>query len=106
MLCFEGFAGVFIPGIVTVVRRPDDLLQREGICRGLPLFDDTIASMLSRLAKFNRNEKGYRTCLGYVLSPADPIIIVNDLDEWRAGSDVWPAFKHLAGDWYLFEFVH
>ena len=35
---------------------------------GLPLFDDTIANMLSPLEKFNRNEKGYRTCLFLLLT--------------------------------------
>jgi hypothetical protein len=43
---------------------------------------------------------------GFVLSPMDPTPIVNDLDEWRADSDTRMAFRHVAGDWYLFELVH
>jgi hypothetical protein len=36
----------------------------------------------------------------------DPTPIVNDLDERRADSDTRTAFRHVAGDWYLFELVH
>jgi len=43
---------------------------------------------------------------GYVLSPSDPIIIVNDLDEWKAESDATTAFRHVGDDWYMFELVH
>jgi hypothetical protein len=38
---------------------------------------------------------------GYVLSPADPTPIV-----WKTDSNITTAFRHVAGDWYLFELVH
>jgi hypothetical protein len=43
---------------------------------------------------------------GYVLSPADPTPVVDDLDEWKAESDATTAFRHVGDDWYLFELVH
>jgi len=42
---------------------------------------------------------------GYVLSPNDPIFMVDNLDRWTPNPDKpdqYIAFRQLAGNWYLF----
>jgi hypothetical protein len=43
---------------------------------------------------------------GYVWSPSSPTPLVEDLDRWSSDSTATTAYRHVAGDWYLFELVH
>jgi hypothetical protein len=80
-----------------------DVLQKLGANEELTSFDGQACLIMADIT-YGLFDNG--VIKGYVWSPSSPTPLVEDLDRWSSESTATTAYRHVAGDWYLFELVH
>jgi hypothetical protein len=80
-----------------------DVLQKLGANEELTGFDGQACLIMADIT-YGLFDNG--VIKGYVWSPRSPTPLVEDLDRWSSDSTATTAYRHVAGDWYLFELVH
>jgi hypothetical protein len=80
-----------------------DVLQKLGANEELTSFDGQACLIMADIT-YGLFDNG--VIKGYVWSPSSPTPLVEDLDRWSSDSTATTAYRHVAGDWYLFELVH